>query len=703
MSKRIAIAATFTAEPLGDVLAFWFAQLTLSVDLAFAPYNQTLQQLLDPSGLFATNRDGLNVVLVRFEDWLRFDGGLSSWVADPISAQAKLDRGLTDLTAALSASARLSPAPIQVVICPPSANVLRDEKLAGVFEALSNRLAGKFSPQGLVTIVPPAAVLDAYDVVEVNDSAADELGHVPYSTEFFAALGTTIARYATAIFTPRRKVLVVDCDETLWRGVCGEVGAQGVEIDPASRRFQEFVVGQQQRGVVVALCSKNAETDVLDVFDQRKDMILTRDDVAASRINWEPKSTNLRALAGELQLGLDSFVFVDDNPVECAEVRSNCPGVLVLERPAEAFTLDRMLKHIWPLDRAHATNEDEQRTEFYRQERERSALRESTATLNDFLASLELHVEISDVEEKQIARVAQLIERTNQFNLSGIRRSEAELRHLLATGTLRCLVTHARDRFGDYGLVGVVLFGVKDEAVEVDTFLLSCRALGRGVEHRMLASVGKEARALRRARVELAFEPSAKNEPARRFLQTLDLKPCNGLNRISADEACAAKVCAAPSSAVEIADRKADVAVADENRANIFQRIAHELNTTSAIVEAIAAWRLRDGEILLVDDEREHTPLELAIADAWGEVLGVARVGLNQNFFELGGDSLLATLIVSRLRQSFPINLPLHALFDFPTVADLASVILQELAETSMDDLDSFDSDFEAWPQAGAV
>lgn len=329
-----------------------------------------------------------------------------------------------------------------------------------------------------------------------------------------------IARRAYVIQTPRYKVIVLDCDGTLWKGVCGEDGADGVEISAPYSALQEFMVQQREAGMLLCLCSKNSEQDVSAVFERRcAEMPLKWEHLITTRMNWQPKSQNLRSLAEELQLGLDSFIFVDDNPIECAEVEAHCPEVFTLELPEESEQIPNVLRHIWAFDHLKVTAEDQQRSELYRQNIERERFREESLTFEDFLRDLELKIDISPMQPEQLPRVSQLTKRTNQFNLSTIRRSEGEIQQLCDAEGYECLVCGVSDRFGDYGLVGVLLFCIDAQALHVDTFLLSCRALGRGVERAMLRKLGDFAREHGADSVNILYRPTERNQPALDFLE----------------------------------------------------------------------------------------------------------------------------------------------------------------------------------------
>ena len=280
------------------------------------------------------------------------------------------------------------------------------------------------------------------------------------------------------------------------------------------------MIAQQNAGMVLCLCSKNAEEDVDAVFEHNPNMLLRRERIVGSKINWQPKSENLRELAQELQLGLDSFILVDDNPLECAEVQTNCPEVLTLQLPRQPEQIPTFLRHAWAFDHWKVTPEDLKRTSLYRQNIEREQLRKGSTSLANFLAGLELKIDMRPMQTADLSRVAQLMERTNQFNCTTIRRSESEIEKLWQSGA-ECLVVDLRDRFGDYGLAGVVIFTREREAISVDSFLLSCRTLGRRVEHHILGKLGEIAEEGGLLRVDVMYVSTNKNRPAWHFLESV--------------------------------------------------------------------------------------------------------------------------------------------------------------------------------------
>ncbi len=397
-------------------------------------------------------------------------------------------------------------------------------------------------------------------------------------------------------------MVALDCDNTLWKGVVGEDGVSGIAIPPDLMALQRFMVDLAGKGFLLCLCSKNDESDVLEVFEHRPDMLLKRDHLVSWRINWQPKSQNLRSLAQELNLGPDSFIFLDDNPVECAEVRAGCPEVLTLRLPIDG-DIEGFLEHVWAFDRLRVTSEDQRRTAMYKQEAERARFQKEAPTIEEFLDGLELRITIAEPSNDQVARVAQLTQRTNQFNFTTARRNDGEIQRLGESG-LECRVVEVGDRFGDYGLVGVMIFGPRGETLEIDTFLLSCRVLGRGVEHRMLSELGEIARDRGLSRVVATLIPTKKNQPARDFLNQVAAahrQDIEGNVRYDLPAGMAATIAYAAtagdpvvavaetsSGTIANASRPTDArGPGHERKSSRFERITAELSRPEQILEAI--------------------------------------------------------------------------------------------------------------------
>lgn len=666
----IAIAATFTAEPVEVVLRFWMQELQFPGNVSFAPLDQVVQQLLDPASLLAGNRDGIKIVILRPED-LAGRGAVPS------------DRTVSELVSAVNVALSRVPTPIMVFVCPSSAPT---GSAACVSHAvLEDHISAAFAETPGVYVVPSAELTATYPSAETFDPYAEQLAQIPFTPAFYSALGTMIARKIYALRNAPHKVIAFDADQTLWSGVCGEEGPGGVRIDPSRQAIQEFLVRQHDEGMLLCLCSRNNDEDVAAVF-RRPEMVLRREQIVGWRVNWKPKSENLRSLAGELQLGLESFIFLDDDPVECAEIQANAPETLTLLLPRDPEAIAPFLRRVWAFDHLKVTSEGAGRTAFYQQNLERRQFQMESLTMSEFLDGLGLKVHIASLAVQQMARAAELTRRTTQFNVTTLRRSEAELQSLCRSAEVECLVVHVKDRFGDYGLVGVMIFCAGAGVLTVDTFLLSCRALARGIEHRMLASLGEIARERGLETVEFPFVPTARNQPAFDFLERAggNGKPAvNGgvLFRFPAEAAAAAHYVPPTADAARVAIDGVRVAAPDSvavdtrAQAALLTSIATELSDVTQIMALIAA-HPRTRPDLKVPFVSPGTDREKELAGMFARLLGVEKVGINDDFFSLGGHSLLAMMLISRVRDAFQVEIPIAVLFDIDfTVARVAQAI----------------------------
>ncbi len=534
--------------------------------------------------------------------------------------------------------------------------------------------------------------MSAYPVPVYFDAHAHAVAHVPYTSQFFAALGTMVARRIYGLTQPNYKAIVVDCDNTLWTGVCGEDGPGGVEIDSGRQQIQEFLVGLHDRGVLLCLCSRNNEADVQAVFEHRPEMRVGLRHFASIRSNWRPKSENIAAIAAELNLSPDAFVFLDDDAVECAEVQANRPDVLAIQLPIALATAARFLRNLWAFNGGKTTAEARGRTGFFRQNAARERVRQEAPTLSEFLARLGLRIQVVDAAQHHHSRLSELTYRTNQFNLTTIRRSEAEIDALGRQG-MECLAIRVKDRFGDYGIVGLLLFTATSDALVADTFLLSCRALGRGVEHRMLATLGQIARERGLSRVDLPFRRSGNNQPALDFLRGIaadfeESQETGSVFRVPVDVAAEARYRPNEHGATarEIHGRAGSPQPPQTDaraKAALLVSIARDLSDPDQVQEHISA-RTRTRPDTGGAYAAPRTPGERTIAAIFGEVLGIDRVGIDDNFFRIGGHSLLAMQVLFRIREAFNVELSARDLYDGAfTAAQLAAKVMHLRLQTA--------------------
>ncbi len=325
-------------------------------------------------------------------------------------------------------------------------------------------------------------------------------------------------RQTEELASVRKKCLVLDLDNTLWGGVLGEDGVDGIKLGgdypgKAYTYWQQALLQLSHQGVILAVCSKNNESDVQEAWDKNPNMVLRREHFSAMRINWQDKASNLRELAGELNIGLDSFVFVDDNPAERELVRQMLPEVSVPDFPEKPYLLMPFFKSL--VDNYFrifkVTEEDRHKTEQYRANAMRNAEQARFTDMESYLYSLDLQLDIIPADEHNLPRIAQMTQKTNQFNLTTRRYTESEVQQRIAQGW-RVYCMSVSDRFGDNGITGTIfLEPIDDVTMSVDTLLLSCRILGKGIEEAFVKTVFNLLRLDGYRHLQADYLPTSKN------------------------------------------------------------------------------------------------------------------------------------------------------------------------------------------------
>ena len=349
----------------------------------------------------------------------------------------------------------------------------------------------------------------------------------PFTGRRWKPFARQIRSLIDAVQGRSRKLIVLDLDNTLWGGIVGEDGWQNLKvggIDPAGESysiFQTQLKSLRSRGILLGIVSRNQEDVALEAIRRHPEMVLKAEDFAGWRINWQDKAANIAELAGELNLGLQSVVFIDDNPAERDRVRQALPEVLVPDWPADPAMYPLALKNLMCFETLHLSAEDMQRTELYAQERQRTQALGTAGSREDWLASLGMKVRIQRLNGVNLPRAAQLLNKTNQFNLSTRRLAETALADWAGQPGHRMLTFEVEDRFGGYGLVGLLGLCREGETLRIVDWAVSCRVLGRGVEETMLAAAGMLARKAGCSRIIATHVPTAKNKPILAYLEAL--------------------------------------------------------------------------------------------------------------------------------------------------------------------------------------
>ena len=326
-------------------------------------------------------------------------------------------------------------------------------------------------------------------------------------------------RKLDSIALKRKKCIVLDLDNTLWGGVLGEEGICGIKIGgdypgKAFAFFQKSLLQLSKAGIILTVCSKNNEADVLEAWDKNPFMVLKKKHFAAYRINWTDKATNIKELADELNLGLDSFVFIDDNPTERELIKQMLPMVSVPEFPAQPYELPVFFKQLVEdyFKVYSITEEDKKKTEQYKANAAREQAQHSFTDFGSFLESLDIQITIEAANEFNIPRIAQMTQKTNQFNLTTKRYTDADVKGFLANGWKIWCISVA-DKFGDNGITGCIMV----DGDTIDTFLLSCRILGKGIELAFIKKILSMLKECGVTTVKADYLPTAKNAQVKDF------------------------------------------------------------------------------------------------------------------------------------------------------------------------------------------
>lgn len=532
--KRFALIGSYSLDYLPPLLARALSGQPLRPLFHLGGFNQWRQELLSADSPLHAFRPDAVVLATSLEDLFPalFEGGLGT------AAQRSLVEGeLASLERLLGEFLGRTPSCEVYLVVPPLARV-PGEAVLGPAEEARGQAALELFLSGLRSLGSRLPRLRAVDLDflarrEGLERWADDrlwyMARMRLGLEGMAALARLTAAHYEAAHRPRPKVLAVDFDNTLWGGVAGEDGVDAVELGPeglglAFQDFQRELLRLRATGLLLAACSRNDEKTAWEVFSRRPEMLLKREHFSAVRIDWKDKADNLAELAAELGLGIESFVFLDDDPVQRAEVRARLPAA-VPEMPQDPCRRPRWLRELPALRRLALTAEDAERGRLYEERAGREDLKRAAGSLEEFLADLKQEARFLPLASPGVPRAAQLCGKTNQFNLTTRRYDEGALSALLSDSKAAAFTLALKDRFGDNGVVGLGILRLDGAAAEIDTLLLSCRVLGRKVEDAFLAFLAGRAKALGAKTLLGRYLPTPKNGLVKDFYPARGFAP----------------------------------------------------------------------------------------------------------------------------------------------------------------------------------
>ncbi len=521
---RVKLLSNIVLSPLGDVLELALRRRGVGAVATYGSYDNIVQEsaAAESADAVVLFWEAVNMLPMAEARW----SALEAEEVSVLEAQIQAGLGL--------AMRQLGAVPVVLVNRFSALCFAADEVRPGPFEQMLSRLNAwleREAPPNVV-VVDPERVLSKVGLGLAVDWRQFQMSRALYTLEFHKAYAVHVAPVFSAAAGRAKKVLVLDCDNTLWGGIQGEDGPDGIELGEDTRtgrvfrEVQRLVKSLAREGVLLAICSKNNPDDVAQVLESHPDMELRAVNFSAIRVNWDSKAENLRAIARELNVGLDSLVFVDDSEFELGAVRLALPEVETLRVPAQLSEYPAALRAARPLFFSFArTGEDLARTDMVRTEAVRRDAMAAFASNEDFLRSLELRLSIRQGDAVGLPRAAQLILKTNQFNLNGRRHTEAELVQRLSDAQARPVSVAVADRFGDYGVTGIALLAVAERRMTIETLLLSCRVLGRQVERVFMDWLVATARAEGAESIVAEYRATPKNLQVAPFLIAAGFAP----------------------------------------------------------------------------------------------------------------------------------------------------------------------------------
>ena len=521
---RLAILGGYSLYPLHDLLEHLCSSQGTPVEVWMGDYDNYASEIMDEAGELYSFAPQV-VLLLPAEGRCKYSGPLTDARAAQQAEAAQTAQAVLDLARKVNAQTGAEVMLTNFML--PSRHDLgayRSRTLGSdwTFRKWVNLELGLNAP-ACVRICDLEFLAARIGGVQAADPRGWFETKQPGSPALLVELAREAAHLIASLKRAPKKVLVLDLDNTLWGGVVADDGLEGIELGDTSPRgeafkaFQKYIVSLKQRGVLLAVCSKNDFNKAAEPFEKHPEMILRMTDLVSFKANWEPKSENIRQMASELNLGLDSFVFVDDNPAEIDIVRQFAPEVTTLLLGPDPSEYVTQLQDCRLFEPSGITAEDQERTSQYRAEAERKSLEAAVTDMDSYLSSLAMEATFSEFTMVDAPRLSQLINKSNQFNLTTRRRSEAEVLAVMNDPGFAGYSMRLKDRFGDHGLISIVIGQKVDGAMKIDTWLMSCRVLKRQVEEEVLNELARLAGLRGCRRLEGIYLPTAKNEMVRDF------------------------------------------------------------------------------------------------------------------------------------------------------------------------------------------
>jgi FkbH-like protein len=527
---KIALLGSFTLNGLEETLRVKCAKDKIACQTYVAGYNQYHQEILDPESELYKFSPDISFLILDIRSIL----GNLFYSPYSVSASARREfvqkqtKEITDIAKDFLEKSKSKLVITNFVIPTYSPFGIFETKaeysLQEMVKDLNSRMIEESRKTPSLYVYDFNGFVTRYGENNIFDFRQFHYGDIKVALDYIPYLAEDLMGYIKPATGRNRKCIVLDLDNTLWGGIVGEDGFDGIKLGPKSPgsayiEFQRHLLSLHHRGIILAINSKNNPEDAFKVIREHPYMVLREENFACVKINWNDKISNMHQIAAELNIGLDSMVFLDDDPVGRELMSKMLPEVMTVELPRDPSLYAPTIMRMNDFNVLNITAEDMKRGEMYLQQRKTAELQSRASNLEEFLSQLGTRIKIKKVDSFTLPRVSQLILKTNQFNLTTHRYQEEEIRRLSRDDGVLIGCAHVEDKFGDNGITGAFIV-FKDPAVwTVDTFLLSCRVMGRGVEDAMMSYILSEAKKAGTKTVKAQYLPTSKNKPCETFLE----------------------------------------------------------------------------------------------------------------------------------------------------------------------------------------
>lgn len=527
-APKIALLSSFTINGIREVLDVKCRMSGLAPEFYVSPYNQYAQDVLSRDGKLYEFDPDLTILYIDTANLFGEDYIFPYRLSDE-ERRSLVSRKCEEISALVKAITERSRGKVVLhnfrVPHHSHMGILENKQKFGFREmvrALNSRLESDYKTSSRVYVFDYDIFCSKHGKENIIDNKMYYLGDIKLSLAYIPPLCEEYMSYIKPMMSLTKKCLVLDLDNTLWGGIIGEDGMEGIKLGPTPEGmpfldFQKQILNLFERGVILALNSSNNPGDVMKVFDEHPYMILKKEHFSAMEVNWNDKISNMRAIAGKINIGLDALVFIDDDSTNREMVRSAMPEVRVVDLPEDPSDYVDALFKVNDFETFQITEEDVKRNRAYAAEGKRKEFKESSGDVSQYLKALEMVVTIEKANSFTIPRISQLTQKTNQFNMTTKRFMEEDIKALVNDDNHIVISAKVEDKFGDNGITGVAIVEKRAGEWIIGSFLLSCRVIGRKVEEAMLAYIAEQARREGAGALIGEFIPTGKNSVAKDF------------------------------------------------------------------------------------------------------------------------------------------------------------------------------------------